>query len=459
MPPAPSGNRFQKRGFMDDYLAAYLAKTPASARLYERARRVMPGGVSHNPRYFSPYPVYIKAAAGAKIWDADGNEYVDLWMGHYAHILGYQPKPIVTALSHALERGTHWGIVNELQVAFAEDICRLVPGAEQMRFGISGTEATMYAVRLARAYTQRPVIIKIRGGWHGANSDLLASIHAPMDGDESAGLAPGYRENLVSIPFNDPEEALHIIHSHASHLAGVILEAVGQHFIPPEPGFLAAVAAETRKAGGIFIMDEVITGFRLGLTGAQGYFGLTADLITLGKVLGGGMPMGVVAGRRDIMSLADPTLPRPKGTGVLIGGGTFSGLIPSLIAGHTMLKYLEENQQWLYPSLEEKGKRLREGIAKAFQARGIPVRTFGIGSLVNTCFPYHAEEKLKNIEDVDTKTDTGLRDQRFRLSLINSGVYTKYGGGAVSLAHSDADIALIIAAAQKAALDWPPKGE
>ncbi len=439
---------------MEQYLKNYQAKTPGSAKLFERALQVMPGGISHNPRFFEPYPLYIKSARGSKIQDVDGNEYIDLWMGHYAHISGYQPEFIVEALKKGLTNGTHWGIVNELQVQFAEDICRIVPGAEQMRFGVSGTEATMYAVRLARAYTGRPVIIKVRGGWHGASTDLLFAVRSPMDVASSSGLPPGISDYSKTISFNDSAQAIDEIRRQGANLAAVIIEAVGQYFIPPESGFLEAIQEETRKAGAVFILDEVITGFRLGLTGAQGLFGLRADLITMGKVLGGGLPLGIVAGRKDIMDLANPSRDKSKGQGVLIGGGTFSGLIPAMITGRAMLNFLEVNEAEIYPALAEKGRRVRAGIEKAFRCRNIPVKCFGVGSLFNTCFPQSDDAILKNIEDVDLKTDIAARDKRYRLSLLNHGVYTKYGGGALSLAHSDEDIEQILYAVNKVAEEW-----
>jgi glutamate-1-semialdehyde 2,1-aminomutase len=436
---------------MEKYLKEYMERTPGSAKLYARATQVMPGGVSHNPRYFPPYPLYIKKTAGPRIWDVDGNEYVDLWMGHYAHILGYQPEPIFKVLREKIAEGTHWGIVNEYQVAFAEDICRVVPCAEKMRFGVSGTEATMYAVRLARAYTGRNVILKVRGGWHGSGTDLSIAIHAPMDVPESAGLAPGVTEYTRTISFNDTEGTIASIHRYAPDLAGVIIEAVGQYFIPPVEGFLEAVQKETRKVGGIFILDEVISGFRLSLKGAQGRYGLKPDLTTMGKVLGGGMNLGLVAGRKEIMDLASPTAGLPKGRGVLVGGGTFSGMIPSMIAGRTMLRYLEEHEKEIYPALDEKGQKVRQGIERAFRSRGIPVKCFGVGSLFTTCFPPAGDIPLRNMEDIEMHTDMARRDKQFRLTMLNKGVYTMYGGGAVSMAHGDREIEYIIKAAERAA--------
>lgn len=436
---------------METYEKKYMERTPGSARLYARATQVMPGGVCHNPRYFAPYPLYIKKTAGPKIWDVDGNEYVDLWMGHYSQILGYQPEPIFKVLQEKLSEGTHWGIVNEYQVVFAEDVCRVLPSAEKLRFGVSGTEATMYAVRLARGYTGRNVILKIRGGWHGSGTDLSMAVHAPMDIPESAGLPPTAAEYTRTIPFNDTEGTLNSIRRYSSDLAGVIVEAVGQYFIPPLAGYLEAVQEETKKVGAVFILDEVITGFRLSLRGAQGRFGLKPDLTTMGKVLGGGMHLGVVAGRREILDLASPTSGLPKGRGVLMGGGTFSCMLPSMIAGRTMLKYLEEHEKEIYPTLEEKGRKLRQGIENAFSSRGIPVKCLGVGSLFTTCFPRSTDVPLRNIEEVETHSDTARRDRQFRLSMLNKGVYTVYGGGAVSMSHTDKDIEHIIKAAEASA--------
>ena len=436
---------------MEDYVKEYTERTPGSAKLYARALQVMPGGVSHNMRYFAPHPLYIKKASGSRIWDVDGNEYIDLWMGHYAHILGHQPEPITQVMAGKISQGAHWGIVNEFQVTFAEDICRILPWAEKVRFGVSGTEATMYAVRLARAYTGRNVILKVKGGWHGAGTDLSVAIHAPMDVPESAGLLPGVAEYTRTISFNDTEGAIAAIHQNAPDLAGVIIEAVGQFFIPPLNGFLQAVQEETKKAGGIFILDEIITGCRLSLRGAQGRYGLKPDLATMGKVLGGGWNLGLVAGRKEIMDLASPTADLPKGHGVLMGGGTFSCMLPSMIAGRTMLRYLEENAEKIYPALEEKGLCLRQGIENACCGRGLFAKCLGVGSLWNTCFPASAEVPLRNIEDVESGTDLIRRDKEFRLRMLNKGVYTIRGGGAVSMAHTGEDLQRIIKAAEETA--------
>jgi glutamate-1-semialdehyde 2,1-aminomutase len=436
---------------METYVKQYMAKTSGSAKLYARAERVMPGGVCHNPRYFAPYPLYIKKTEGSKIWDADGDEYIDLWMGHYSHILGHQPEVIAKVLPEIMSLGSHWGIVNEYQIDFAEELCRIFPSAEKVRFGVSGTEATMHAVRLARAHTGRNIILKVKGGWHGSNNDLSIAIHAPMDVAESSGLPASLTEYTRTISFNDTEGAIGTIHKYKSDLAGVLIEAVGQYFIPPVDGFLQAIQSEVKKAGGLFILDEVITGGRLSLRGAQGRYGLKPDLCTMGKVLGGGMNLGLVAGRKDILDLASPTAGLPKGKGVLIGGGTFSCMIPSMIAGRTMLQYLENHEKEIYPELEKKGQKVREGIEKAFHLAGIPVRVMGVGSLFSTCFPTSNDVPIRNIEDVETKTDMIKREKEFRLRMLNKGVFTMYGGGALSMAHTEEDMNRIIRAAEEVA--------
>lgn len=442
---------------MEDYVNEYIKRTPGSAKLFRRAEKVMPGGVSHNPRYFAPYPLYIQKVEGSKIWDVDGNEYIDLWMGHYSHILGHKPSIIMKVLPEAMAMEAHWGIVNEYQVAFAEDLCRIVPCAEKVRFGVSGTEATMHAIRLARGFTGKNIILKVKGGWHGSNNDLSVAIHAPMEVPETAGLPPGLTEYTRTISFNDTEGTIAAIHKNAKDLAGVLIEAVGQYFIPPVDGYLQAIQEEVKKVGALFILDEVITGGRLSLRGAQGRYNLKPDLCTMGKVLGGGMNLGLVAGRKEIMDLASPTAGLPKGKGVLIGGGTFSCMIPSMICGRTMLRYLEEHEKEIYPTLDQKGERVRRGIEKAFRTRGIPARCLGVGSLFTTCFPASDDTPIRNIEEVETRTDLAKRDREFRLRMLNHGVYTMYGGGAISMAHSESDLDRIIQAAEAVAQEMSKK--
>lgn len=436
---------------MEPYVREYVAKTSESAKLYARAEKVMPGGICHNLRYFAPYPPYIKKTEGSKIWDVDGNEYIDLWMGHYTHILGHQPEVITKVLPEIISLGSHWGMVHEHQIGFAEDLCRTIPAAEKIRFGVSGTEATMYAVRLARAHTGRNIILKARGGWHGPSNDLSIAICAPMDVPESSGLPAELTKFTRTFSFNDTEGTIAAIRRCKSDLAGVLVEAVGQYFIPPLEGYLQAIQSEVKKAGGLFILDEVITGGRIALQGAQGRYRLKPDLCTLGKVLGGGMNLGLVAGRAEILDLASPAANLCKGKGVLMGGGTFSCMITSMIAGRAMLRHLEDHEKEIYPALEKKGQKVRSGIERAFDSRGIPARCLGVGSLFTTCFPPSKKIPLRDIEDVESKTDLIRREKEFRLRMLNKGVFLMNGGGALSMAHTEEDLNRIIRAAEEVA--------
>jgi glutamate-1-semialdehyde 2,1-aminomutase len=436
-------------GLFVGYLEDYKARTPGSAALYERAVQVMPGGICHNPRYFAPYPLYINKAEGPKIWDVDGHEYVDLWMGHYVHVLGHKPEPIYSEIKKSVDIGTHWGIVNEYQIEFAEELIKTIPSFERLRFGVSGTEATMYAVRLARAFTGRKTILKVKGGWHGANSDLGVAVHAPMDVPESAGIFGELTRYSKLISFNDKAGCLKAIEENKNDLAAVVMEAVGQYFVPPDPGFVEAVIDATKKAGGVFVLDEIITGGRLSVAGAQGRYSLKPDLTTMGKVMGAGLNLGLVAGRKDILDLAKPGL--PKGQGVMMGGGTFSAMIPAMIAGNFMLKYLKANAATIYPELDRKGEYVRNGVQDAFRAEGIPCQCLGVGSLFSTSFPATHTQVLKNCEDIEVLSDVKFRDGEFKIRMLNHGVYTIWGGGAISYSHGEKELNHIIDAARAVA--------
>jgi len=293
---------------MNHFFDVYRRRTPSSERLFKRAKAVMPGGVSHNIHYFPPYPFFLKEAKGSKIYDVDGNEYIDLWMGHYTHILGHHPPIVVQAIEKQIKEGIHWGIVFEKQVEWAELVQELVPCAEMVRFCCSGTEATMYAVRLARAWTGKKTILKIAGGWHGANPDLSVGIKMPYEREESLGLLSELQDYTKTILFNDLSQTLDTIHQHRADLAGIILEpVVGEGgFSPATEEYLRMLRAETERLHALLIFDEVISGFRLALGGAQERFGIIPDLTTLGKVMGGGFPVGALVGKKEILEATSP---------------------------------------------------------------------------------------------------------------------------------------------------------
>lgn len=436
-----------------DYIRQYLDRTPRSKKLFERAQKVMPGGVSHRIRFFPPYPIFLQRAYGSRIWDVDGNEYVDLWMGHYALILGHNPVIVKRALEEVAEVGLHWGIVHEYQVQFAELIQQTLPCAERIIFGVSGTEATMHAVRLARGFTRKKIILKIAGGWHGANNELLRSIRSPFDKPESAGLIPEIGKYTRPIQFNDVESTLRTIGEVKDDLAGIILEPVvgSGGLIPADKGYLEMLRQETRKCGALLLFDEIITGYRLSLGGAQEVYGITPDLATLGKVCGGGANLGAIAGRADILSLCDPNIKREKGESVVVCGGTFSCSPLSMIVGCRVVEYLKNHARDLYPRIDQSGQKLREGMAGAFKKKGIAGRLTGIGSLCGAYFPYKPETIVRNPAEMQQLTDLEKLDQEFKVRMLNHGVFVMHGAGSVSLAHTDNDIERVIAAVEEVA--------
>jgi glutamate-1-semialdehyde 2,1-aminomutase len=438
---------------MKHFSDTYRLKTPLSEKLFKRAKEVMPGGISHNIHYFPPYPFFIKKTKGSKIWDVDGNEYIDLWMGNYTHILGHRPAVIVQAIEKQLKEGIHWGLVYKKQIEWAELIQELVPSAEMVRFCCSGTEATMYAVRLARAFTVKKIVLKIAGGWHGANPDLSLGIKMPYDREESLGLLPELQKYTKVIPFNDLSGSLKVIHQNKKDLAGIILEPiVGEGgFNPATKEYLQMLRSETKKRGALLIFDEVISCFRVALGGAQERFNITPDLTTLGKIVGGGLPVGALVGKREILEKTSPEKKRNKWEKILIGGGTFSAHPLTAAAGLTMLNYLKDHHQKVYPILESKGKKVRKGMQEAFHREGVNAVVTGIGSLFQTHFPFQKGESLNSPHSIHRFTDIEKREIEFRVRMLSKGIHVMHGGGSLTLAHSDEDIGKIIKATREVA--------
>jgi glutamate-1-semialdehyde 2,1-aminomutase len=446
---------------MESYLDVYRRKTVSSERFFKRAKEVMPGGVCHNMHYFSPYPLYVKGAKGPKFWDLDGNEYVDLWMGNYTHILGHRSEVIVEAVERQLKEGIHWGLAFEKQVEWAELIRELLPCAEMVRFCCSGTEATMYAVRLARSWTGRRMILKMGGGWHGANTDLSLAVKWPYEMEESEGIPPELQQYAKVIPFNDVQGSLEIITQVKDDLAAIILEpAMGESgFVAASPDYLKMLRSETEKLGALLIFDEVITGFRLSLGGAQERLGMTPDLTTLGKIMGGGLPVGAVAGRREIIEKSAPDRKVKKSERTLVGGGTFSSHPLTAAAGLAMIHYLKDHADEIYPQLDARGQKIREGIQAAMRRHGIRVGVTGVGSLFQTHFPYREGETLNSAQALNQLTDTDRREGEFRIQMLNHGVHVVHGGGALSIAHSDREIQHIIEAAGSVAKEMAQEAD
>lgn len=433
----------------------YEKLTPRSKSLFDRSLKVIPGGVCHNLRYHPPWPCFIKKAKGSKVWDVDGNEYLDLWMGHYTNILGHAPEAITEAIMALVPNGTHWGMLNEYEVRLAELICSSVPSAEKVRFCCSGTEATMNAIRLARGFTGKKIVLKVAGGWHGTSPDLLVAIRKPFPMPEGLGLPAESVAWTKTIPFNDEEAALKLIEANQDDLACIIVEPVvgSGGFIAARKGYLEALRHAASSLGAVLVFDEVISGFRISLGGAQGKFGVTPDLTALGKIIGGGTPVGAVAGRADIMELSSVSHAKNKWEKVFIGGGTFSCNPLTMAAGVAMVDYLKANEKQIYPRLDRLGHKLMTGAQEAFRKRGVPAKCTGYGSLFMVNFPLAEGIDIDSPEKVHHETDIEKKEVDLKVRMLEKGVHVVHGGGAISAAHTDADVDEITAAYDEVAGD------
>jgi len=413
-------------------LNSYVDKTKRSKDLYKRAKRVLPAGVSYAIRYFEPYPFYTARAEGSKLYDVDGNEYIDFWLGHTALILGHSPPAVVEAVKRQLENGTHYGTSHELEVELAEQVVKMVPSAEMVRFTNSGTEANMYATRLARAFTSRSRIAKFEGGWHGGYDALHVSVKHPFDIPESAGLTAGALQDTIVLPFND-------IHSVRNRLkkeevACILVEPVlgAGGGIPAEKEFLKGLKELCDERGILLIFDEVITGFRLAPGGGQQYYSVTPDITVFGKILGGGFPIGAFCGRKEIMERIDTLVyERPQYS---FHGGTFTANPISTTAGLSTLKLLEDGQ--LINKLNHVGGKIREKLREIFETKGVHVQVTGTGSLFNTHFTKEKVTDARSASRADKQ-----KQINYHLNLITNGVFfLPAHTGALSTAHSEADI-------------------
>ena len=374
---------------------AYMAKSKRSRELFERAQRVLPGGTTYHIRYFSPYPLYMSKAKGSKIWDVDGNEYDDYWMGHGAHILGHAPDFVVEAVNEVSRSGTHLGFENEYAVRYAELLTRVIPNAEMVRFCNSGTEANMYAVRLARAYTKRRYIVKVEGGWHGSLDQLHVAVTPPFHGAESLGIPEEFIKYTIAIPYNDLNKLENTLRNF--DVAAILIEPVpgSGGCIEPEPNYLKEVRRLADAYGALLIFDEVITGFRLALGGAQEYFNVRADLVVLGKIVGGGYPgAGAFAGPSEYMELLNH-LKYPNPRQRVFHGGTFTGNTVSMVAGYTTIKYLYENRH-IYDEFNYRWGSTAKRLDKVCQEFNRICWITSVGSMIGIHF---TSNKPRNIAE------------------------------------------------------------
>src|SRR5690242_7968575 len=287
-------------------VSAYRERTPQSERLAAEAQRLLPSGITHDSRHCEPYGIYVERAAASRKWDVDGNEYVDYFGGHGALLLGHNHPAVLAAVQEALAQGTHFGANHRAELRWAELVTTLVPSAEKVRFTSSGTEATLMALRLARAFTGKSKLVRFLTHFHGWHDHMTAGHSSHFDGTPTSGVVAGITDNTILLP---PGDIAALREAFARHhdIAAAILEPTGSGFgtVPHAPSFLEALREETRKSGAILIFDEVVTGFRVSPGGAQRHYGILPDLTALAKILAGGLPGGAVAGRRDILDELD----------------------------------------------------------------------------------------------------------------------------------------------------------
>ncbi len=430
---------------MNDPKTKYMKKTRMSARLWKQSSKVMPGGITANIKYFEPYPIFMKKAKGSKIYDVDNNEYVDYCLCLGSLILGHGHPKVVQAIRRQLSEDgtTMYGTPHELEIKMANEIKRLVPCAEMIRFVNSGLEATLHAIRVARAYTKRVKIAKFEGHYHGAHDyaavsvspplDLAGPNHSPIAVSNSAGLPNFILENTIVLPFNDSATVENVIEKNKNELAAVIIEPVARGFLPPDRDFLKSLRTVTEENNIVLIFDEIMTGFRLGLGGAQEYFGVTPDMVALGKVIGGGLPIGIFAGKSEMMELTSPVgakLPFDR----VFHSGTFNGCPTVLAAGLATIEVLKK--PGTYDHINWVADEVKRCMKDAFEDNKIDGQIIGLASMFQCLF---TSKQVKDYRDV-ARADSKKR-MSFDLELINNGVYVRPGRTYyTSFAHTKSDL-------------------
>jgi glutamate-1-semialdehyde 2,1-aminomutase len=418
-----------------------------SAALFRRASEVTPGGVNSPVRAFRAVggePFFVDRGAGSRLWDVDGNEYIDYVLSWGPLILGHAHPAVVHAVCEAAARGTSYGAPTEAEVELAEAVRGFFPSMEQVRFVSSGTEATMSALRLARGHTGRDLVLKFEGCYHGHGDSFLVragSGVATLGLPDSPGVPEALSRLTLTAPFNDLEAVETAFRAHPGKIAAVILEPVvgNAGFIPPVDGFLEGLRRVTEADGALLVFDEVMTGFRVAPGGAQERFGVRPDLTTLGKVIGGGLPVGAYGGRREIMERIAPA-------GPVYQAGTLSGNPLAMAAGLAQLRVLREEDA--YPLLERRTASLVRGLLAAGRELGVPMSGGSLGSMWGVFF---AEERVRDFEEAK-RADVPLF-KRFFHAALRRGVFfapSAFEAGFLSTAHSEADVDETLSRAREA---------
>ncbi len=430
----------------------YARRSPRSAALNSQALKHLVDGGSHAIRLVRPFPPRITSAHGAYVTDEDGHRILDFWQGHHADILGHNPAVVTEALARELQSGAglQTGFTDARQIRVAELLCSRT-GAERARFTSSGSLATMYATFLSRAFTGREMVMKVGGGWHGAQPWGLVGVdfHAGNGGSfqhtESRGLPVGVAEQVIVTRFNDVDMLTQQFASHGDRVACFIFEPFmgSGGCLPASREFVNAARELTLKHGALLVFDEVIAGFRFCAGSTAGLFGVQPDLATYAKVMGGGMPVAAVAGRADVMALAG------RGGGVKFSGGTYSCHPASMLASATMMEHLVAHEAEIYPRIGLLGNMARRTVERAFAAEGIdarctgdPAGAFPGSSLAAVHFPYDRATVCATPEQTlnPAVCDVELSDTVLQLALLLEDVFVMHGLGSVGAAHTESDI-------------------
>ncbi len=448
-------------------IAAFVAHTPGSAAAYAQAREHFPGGVTHDTRYVRPHPIAVTHAAGARKWDVDGREYVDYAGGHGALILGHAHPDVTARVAEQLARGTHYGANHLLETRWAEVVKSMLPSAEMLRFTNSGTEATLMALRVARAATGRTKLLRLRGHFHGWHDHMAFGVTNHFDGTPTPGILDGLSDNVLLADPNDEAGLAALIAAHGHEIAAAILEPTGSTYgqVPLRETFVHLLRAETARHGIVLVFDEVVTGFRVARGGAQEVLGIVPDLTTLAKILAGGLPGGAVVGRRDLLELLDPERAAARGVEKIPHQGTYNANPLSAAAGIATLEILRDTDA--IARTHAFAAALREAMNAVLEEQRVPWAVYGQHTGI------HIFTNWKNLPITprgfdplamgyaDLKVPRGLQTvTKLLLAMRTHGVdFSAWPGGPTSAVHGQAELDDTITAFRAALQDLRAEGE
>ncbi|NIM13531.1 MAG: aminotransferase class III-fold pyridoxal phosphate-dependent enzyme [Candidatus Aminicenantes bacterium] len=456
-----------KDKLLRDLIKRYRQTHKKSEALFKKASQLQIKGGSHNLRLFTPFPFYDVHSSGSTVTDIDGNTYIDFWQGHFGNILGHNPRIVVEALTDWFQKGQGLatGFPGNLQMELAELILKQI-GTDKIRFTTSGTLSTMYATMLARAFTKRELVMKVGGGWHGAQPFALKGITAFRNGlnqMESAGLFPEHDSSIIITTFNDSEDLKEKFKKFGERIACLIIEPfIGAGgFIFAKREYLEKVRELTHQYEAVLIFDEVVSGFRFHAGGVQSIYGIKPDLSVFGKAIGGGMPLSAVAGKNELMELCNPDIESDRN--VKFEGGTYSAHPATMLAGVTFIKYLIKHEKEIYPKIGRLGAKVRKEIEEIFSTYGFQVKCTGGDNTVtensSVVGVHFTKEKVAQINYPEEAWNPGicdfqLREKIFKLSMLNEGFHVFHGYGAISTAHTEEEIQASLDAVERIAKKW-----